>query len=177
MRMTDGHRRWVYWSGGLLFTSGLFWLAFHYFLRAHGQFGETPHPLEPWWLRLHGGAAMLFLLVVGSLLPIHVRRGWHQRKNLRLGIVLLCVALLLTCSGYALYYFGGEEMRPFISAFHWIIGLGTPVLLIWHIIAGRALHASAAQLPAPLTEASVPPASGHRARHDRTAPAEVTAQR
>ena len=74
-----------------------------------------------------------------SLLPIHVRRGWHQRKNLLAGCVVSTVALLLIASGYALYYYGGEEARPWISAFHWLLGLGTPVLLVWHVWRGRQL--------------------------------------
>lgn len=138
MRLTSGHRQWVYWTGAGLFASGALWLVFHYFLEAQGEFGPTPHPLEHWWLRLHGAAAMLALLVVGSLLPIHVRRGWHQRRNLRLGIALSSALLLLTLSGYALYYFGGEDARPWISVLHWGIGVLSPLVLIWHITSGRS---------------------------------------
>jgi len=145
MRLSHGHRRWVYWSGAALFASGALWLVFHYFLRQHGEFGETPHPLEVWWLRLHGACAMLALVVTGSLLPIHVRRGWHQRKNLLAGSVVVAVVLLLIASGYALYYYGGEEARPLISAFHWIVGLGAPLTLIWHILRGRRTHATSDQ--------------------------------
>ena len=138
MRLTSGHRQWVYWTAAALFASGALWLVFHYFLQAQGEFGPAPHPLEHWWLRLHGAAAMLALLVVGSLLPIHVRRGWHQRRNLPLGIALSSAVLLLTLSGYALYYFGGEEARPWISVFHWGIGIASPLALVWHIAAAGA---------------------------------------
>ncbi len=138
MRLTSGHRHWVYWVAAALFASGALWLVFHYFVQVEGAFGPAPHPLEHWWLRLHGAAAMLALLVVGSLLPIHVRRGWHQRRNLRLGIVLSSALLLLTLSGYALYYFGGEEARPWISVFHWGIGILSPLVLVWHIASGRS---------------------------------------
>ena len=145
MRLSHGHRRWVYWSGAALFASGTLWLVFHYFLRKHGEFGETPHPLEVWWLRLHGAFAMLALIVTGSLLPIHVRRGWHQRKNLLAGTVVVAILVLLIASGYALYYYGGEEARPLISAFHWIVGLGAPLMLIWHISRGRDTRATSDQ--------------------------------
>jgi hypothetical protein len=94
---------------------------------------------------------MLFLVVAGSLMPIHVRRGWHQRKNLLAGLLLLATAFALTLSGYALYYFGGEELRPFISVFHWAIGLGAPALVVWHILRGRAMrraHAAVGHGPA-----------------------------
>lgn len=147
MRLSHGHRHWVYWSGAALFATGALWLVFHYFLRQHGEFGETPHPLEVWWLRLHGACAMLVLIVTGSLLPIHVRRGWHQRKNLLAGTVVVAILMLLIASGYALYYYGGEEARPLISALHWIVGLGAPVALIWHIARGRRTHSTNQQQP------------------------------
>ncbi len=139
MRLTSGHRHWVYWTVAGLFASGVLWLVFHYFLPAQGEFGPAPHPLEHWWLRVHGGAAMLALLVVGSLVPIHIRRGWHQRRNLALGIALSFTLLFLTLSGYALYYFGSEEARPWISMLHWSVGIACPLALVWHIASGRRL--------------------------------------
>jgi drug/metabolite transporter (DMT)-like permease len=142
MRLSTPHRRWIYWSGAALATTGVLWLLFHYFVRTHGQFGETAHPLEIWWLRLHGACAMLVLVVIGSLLPVHVRRGWHLRKNLLAGCAMGTLALLLIASGYALYYYGGEEVRPWISAFHWVLGLGAPLVLTWHVWRGRRTHAT-----------------------------------
>jgi len=141
MRLSTAHRRWIYWSGAALLTTGGLWLLFHYFARTQGQFGETAHPLEVWWLRLHGGCAMLVLVVIGSLLPVHVRRGWHLRKNLLAGWVLGMLALLLIASGYALYYVGNETTRPWISAFHWMLGLGAPLVLTWHVWRGQRQHA------------------------------------
>ncbi|MEO8630420.1 MAG: hypothetical protein ABI612_20325 [Betaproteobacteria bacterium] len=138
MRLSHGHIRWVYWSCALLFSTGALWLVFHYFLQLHGEYGDRPHPLEIWCLRLHGGAAMIVLIVLGSLLPIHIRRGWHQRKNIPAGVTLTTLAVVLIASGYALYYFGGEEARAAISAAHWLIGLTTPLVIVWHIWSGRA---------------------------------------
>ena len=157
MRLSRGHRAWVYWSGALLLASGCLWLLLHYFVHVPGEFGEAPHPLESWSLRLHGAAAMLVLVVLGSLVPVHVRRGLHQRRNLFPGITLASAAVLLIASGYALYYFGGEEARPWISAFHWVIGLGALPLVLWHIWRGRvAARSKAASLPAASNPASQP---------------------
>jgi hypothetical protein len=121
-------------------------------LRIEGELGPAPHPLESWALRVHGGAAMLALVVAGSLLPIHVRRAWHQRRNLLPGILLAGVLLLLTATGYALYYFGGEQARALISVLHWGVGLGAPALLLWHIASGRATlagrHGASRKTPA-----------------------------
>ena len=182
MRLSHGHRRWVYWSSTALFATGALWLVFHYFLRQHGEFGETPHPLEMWWLRLHGACAMLALIVMGSLLPIHVRRGWHQRKNLLAGMVVVGILVLLIASGYALYYYGGEDARPLISAFHWIVGLGAPLALIWHILRGRNAHtlsthamsdqpARRAGIASPVAQQkSTPPGSGQTAPRPQPQP-------
>ncbi len=152
MRLSAGHRQWIYWAVALLFGSGALWLICHYLLRVEGEFGPAPHPLEAWALRVHGGAAMLALVVAGSLLPIHVRRAWHQRRNLLPGFLLGGMLLLLTVTGYALYYFGGEQARAVISVLHWGLGLGAPALLLWHIAAGRATlpgrHGAPRQAPA-----------------------------
>jgi hypothetical protein len=154
--LSRNHLRWVYASCALLFASGALWLAFHYFVRVHGEFGESPHPLEHWWLRLHGAAAMLFLIVAGSLVPIHLRRGWHQRRNLLPGIAITATALALTATGYALYYFGGEDTRPLLSLAHWAVGLATPALLVWHILHGRRQREAGPRAPVPASSQAAP---------------------
>ena len=141
MRLSRGHRHWVYWSGAALFATGALWLVYRFFLREHGEFGEPPHPMEEWWLRLHGTFAVLMLVIAGSLLPVHVRVGWDQRKNRVAGSVVIAIITLLTVSGYVLYY-SDEETRPVASALHWIIGLGAPVALVWHIVTGRATRST-----------------------------------
>ena len=59
IRLSRRHQRLLYGICGVLWATGALWLIFHYFLQVSGEFGETPHPLEPWWMRLHGLAAML----------------------------------------------------------------------------------------------------------------------
>jgi hypothetical protein len=128
----------VYLATAALVVSGAIWLVLHYFLTKQGAFGPAIHPAEPWMLRIHGAAAMAALIVYGSLLPIHVRRAWAMRRNVVLGSSVVCFMLLLTVTGYLLYYAGSEELRPIISAAHWILGLAVPLLLCWHVASGRA---------------------------------------
>ncbi len=127
----------VYLATAALVFSGALWLVLHYFMVKQGEFGPTPHPAEPWMLRIHGAAAMAGLIVYGSLLPIHVRRAWAVRRNVVLGISVICFMLLLTVTGYLLYYAGSEQLRPIISAAHWVIGLAVPLLLWWHVASGH----------------------------------------
>jgi hypothetical protein len=137
IRLGPWHEWAVYLATGALVVSGIVWLLLHYFFMGKGEFGPTIHPLENWMLRAHGAAAMAGLIVYGSLLPVHIRRAWALRRNIVLGIGLVSLMLLLTVSGYLLYYAGGEETRPVISLVHWVIGLAVPVLLVWHIVSGK----------------------------------------
>jgi len=137
IRLGPWHRRAVYVATGALVVSGILWLVLHYWMTASGEFGETSHPLESWMLRIHGAAAMAGLILYGSLLPIHIKRAWTIRRNVALGIALSSLLLLLTVTGYLLYYAGGEDTRPVISALHWVVGLSVPALLVWHVVAGR----------------------------------------
>lgn len=137
IRLSPWHQGAVYGATATLAVSGIVWLVLHYFLAAPGEYGPRIHPLEPWMLRLHGAAAMAGLVIYGSLLPVHVLRAWTARRNIALGIALVALMLLLTMTGYLLYYAGDENTRPVISAVHWLLGLGAPVLLVWHVVSGR----------------------------------------
>ena len=139
IRLGPWHQGAVYGATAALAVSGIIWLVVHYFVATPGEYGPQIHPLEPWMLRLHGAVAMAGLIIYGSLLPVHIRRAWTIRRNFALGIGLVAFMLLLTVTGYLLYYAGDENTRPVISAAHWILGLAVPALLVWHVVSGRKL--------------------------------------
>lgn len=136
-RLGNTHRRALYAIFALLLISGLLWLGFHYFVSLKTDFGDTHHPLEAWWLKLHGLAAMLSLIVFGSLMPGHIRNAWQYRKNRGSGGTMVAVMTVLALTGYFLYYVGSEEIRQFTGIVHWAIGLALTPLLIMHIALGR----------------------------------------
>jgi len=158
-RLGRAHEVWLYVTSALLMLSGLGWLICHYWLRSAGPFGLAPHPSEPWWLRLHGAAAMGFLVVFGALLPGHVTYGWRHRLNRGSGAAILGGVTLLVLSGYGLYYVVGDSLRSLVSTLHWVIGLAACGLLALHVVLGKRL---AARLPRP-RERSVPHQVRHRA--------------
>jgi hypothetical protein len=137
IELTARHERWVLGLGLALLASGAGWLASHYLLAAPDEFGASRDPLAPWWLRLHGAAAMGFLVVLGSLLPVHVRRAWQFRRNRASGAGVLALAAVLIASGYALYYVASEPLRWALSVAHWLLGLGGLPVLAAHVILGR----------------------------------------
>ena len=140
LRLERWHRRCVYFSSAALFLSGAAWLLARHFLRPVGQFGETIHPLEPWAMKLHGGAAMLMLFFLGSLMNAHIRRALKAGRNLATGWGMIVSMLVLILSGFGLYYVAGESDRPLWSVLHWVVGLAMAVLLVVHIVAGRRGH-------------------------------------
>ena len=131
------HKKLLYAGFALLWTSGALWLAFHYFLRVEGDFGPEAHPLEAWWLRLHGLMAMAALILGGSLAPNHMRLAWNRSRNMRSGMPMLALTLWLAASGYALYYFSTDDNAAWLPLLHWIAGLALPVILVVHIRIGR----------------------------------------
>jgi hypothetical protein len=135
-RLVRWQRVALYVSGALLTATGGVWLAVHYSVGAGA--GELPHPLEAWLLRVHGLAAFAGVFVIGALAAAHVPQGWrlsHRRRwaGQRASGVLLCaVAALLVLSGYALFYFAPEAVRPALGWAHAVVGLAMAVLIATH---------------------------------------------
>ncbi len=140
IRFSPDHKRALYGVFLMLWASGVLWIGFHYFLRVQSEFGVQAHPLENWWLRLHGLMAFAALIVLGSVLPVHARRAWQLKKNRRSGLSMKIVFFWLAATGYALYYFASEANENWLPLLHWIVGLALPLLLIFHIRRGRMRH-------------------------------------
>jgi uncharacterized membrane protein YbhN (UPF0104 family) len=136
LQLSRRHRLTLYTASLLLLISGGAW-AWANFLDRRGEAGEALRDFKPWLLKIHGFSAMAFVLLLGTLLSGHVRRGWHARKNRGNGGFFLSAVSLLTWSGYALYYLGDENWREFASQLHLWLGLAAPILLIDHIRRGR----------------------------------------
>ena len=128
-------------SGGALWLSGAAWLLLHYYGQVQGEFGSETNPLEPWLLRLHGLVLIPALLGFGSLFIVHIPKGWKEERQRPAAIALTSVFSILILSGYMLYYVGGDVLRSWTSLIHWAIGLGAPVIFIWHYL-GRTKKAS-----------------------------------
>ena len=135
-RLIRWQRLGVYVAGAVLLLTGVLWLALHYSVGAGA--GELPHPLEAWSLRLHGLAGFVALFMLGVLAASHIPHGWrlsarqhwtHQRSS---GLALCVLAALLALSGYLLYYFAPETLRPMIGWTHAIVGMAMVALLLRH---------------------------------------------
>ena len=140
VRLSAAHQMWLYAIAVLLLASGAIWLGFHYFVIVHGDFGSAHHPLEPWFLKIHGAAAMTFLVVFGTLLPIHLRRAWQLHRNRSSGATMFASIAWLTTTGWGLHYLGDESLRAAASGAHWVAGLAIAPMFALHVALGRHLR-------------------------------------
>ncbi len=125
-------------SGSILWITGFAWLLLHHFGQVQGEFGPQSNPLEPWLLRLHGLVLIPALLGFGSVMVVHIPRGWNDKRQRIAGLALTAVMSGLILSGYLLYYLGIEWLRGWTSVIHWVIGLSLPAIFTWHYLGRRA---------------------------------------
>jgi hypothetical protein len=117
-------------SGALLLATGLGWDALHYTIG--GGSGGLPAPGESWLLRAHGLVMLAFTVALGGLGPVHVPRGWRQKRNRITGLMLAGAATLLLASGYALYYWTGDASREWVGVSHALVGTAAAAVVLWH---------------------------------------------
>lgn len=133
-RLVPWQRRVLYGAGTVLFASGCVWLAVHYGRNADA----LPSPVESWSMRLHGLAAFAALFAFGALAAVHIPQGWrlghrlrwsHQRGS---GLALCSLAAALALTGYLLYYFAPEGVRPALGWLHAALGAAMAFVVAGH---------------------------------------------
>jgi hypothetical protein len=139
------HARALYAAFAAVAGSGAVWLWLHHYGQIAGEFGVQPHPAEPAMLVLHGLGAIALLVLLGALIPLHIRAGLRTRRNRTAGIALAGGMVLLAGGGGALYYVGSETLRPLLSLAHWGLGLAVVLLFGWHALRGRQQAGSTAE--------------------------------
>ena len=91
-------------------------------------------------LSMHGIAAMLATLALGSALPFHIKAGVKSKRKLLSGISQLCFLCTLMMTGAFLYY-GPEAIREEAILIHWIVGLFFSMIFVLHAINARVRQA------------------------------------
>ncbi|CCD95865.1 conserved membrane hypothetical protein [Bradyrhizobium sp. ORS 375] len=147
MRLKGAFRFALYGVFGVLFASGALWIYADQMKTRSELDSETWQQAAAYLLSMHGGAAMVTLMLLGALGPMHVQRAWRARKNRATGIASLTMYGLLIATAFGLYYVGSEALRPWISTVHIVFGLGVPAVIMAHIVVGRA---SVAAVPQPV---------------------------
>jgi hypothetical protein len=132
--LSRAQRAAAYGAFAAAWLSGTLWLLFHYFLQRQGEFALEPHPLEHWWLRLHGLCAFVLLWLGGLLWALHVRHGLGWPRRRASGLAIMFAFCVLAASGYLLYYADEGVMRDAIGWLHSGIGLSLLVPVAMHVL-------------------------------------------
>ncbi len=114
-------------------TTGVTVYVFQEWVRVNGEFGLTYHPVQTITRQIHGASAFAMMIIYGYLLASHVPFGWKQKRQRKLGLLLLGLQFLLIISGYTIYYSGNKSLVHFTATAHIIVGLTFPLILISHI--------------------------------------------
>ena len=134
IRLKRLERYFLYAVLALVFLSGVVWGYWNYLVASPGDFEISA---KAWAMKIHGGAAMAVLVLIGMLLNVHVRFAWRAGRNRVNGSIFLSALAVLSISGYGLYYAGGERLRAWTSWIHLAVGLVLPILLLIHVLLGR----------------------------------------
>ena len=136
MALSKQHKGFLYTIFILLFFSGFFWFFLNWVLVWNNDFEEWRYQIRSFLREIHGGMAMAYLVLLGTLIPLHIKKGWQSRINRMNGAILIGVNVILILSAYGLYYCGREITRSTVSWIHILIGLASPGFIIWHVWSG-----------------------------------------
>lgn len=137
MRLKSIFRYWTYAVFSVLLATGAAWLVADWQKDADEVWQQAAANL----LVIHGGAAMLALMALGALIPLHLLRAWRAQKNLVSGITVATVNAVLIVTAFGLYYLGSETVRPWMSWIHIGAGFFLALMLPLHILFGRRARA------------------------------------
>lgn len=135
LRLNPRFRWALYVVFALMFVTGTAWLVADWQKSVSGE--DFWQGSSAWLLMLHGGGAMVSLLLLGALMPLHAHRAWRGKRNRISGIVMVTLNSLLIATSFGLYYAGSETVRPWMSDMHIAAGFCLPIFLLVHITLGR----------------------------------------
>ena len=117
MRLGFWQKTAVFATTAIVGLTGLLWFILH------DMIDDEPGDVLRVLLMLHGISSYVILLVIGSLLPRHVRSGLIRRRNIVPGVTVTVMMAILAATGLALYY-GGEDLHAPVKWLHVVFGLG-----------------------------------------------------
>ncbi|HXJ84482.1 MAG TPA: hypothetical protein VMS64_38065 [Candidatus Methylomirabilis sp.] len=135
MRLEPRVRASLYAVTALMFVTGGIWWILDW--RDALAVGSAWRQVGSYLLMAHGGAAMLALLLLGAMIPLHLRPAWPSGNSRVTGILMIAVNAALIVTAFGLYYIGHDALRRWTGTIHASIGFGMPALLAVHVWRGR----------------------------------------
>jgi hypothetical protein len=143
LRLDPRLRFWNYAAFATLLVTGVIWLVADQ-LKA-SENGEMWQAIAADTLMLHGMTAMIALLLLGAMIPLHIQRSWRAGKNRITGSIMMATNAVLVVTASGLYYAGSDQLRTFVANVHIAAGLAVPILIVTHIVLGRRTRTSIRQ--------------------------------
>ena len=137
IRLNKVHEYIIYIISVIVIISGFLWLYFDFFIRVETEFSLQVHPLQNTFLILHGSSSIIFLIALGSVLPVHIFKAWKTKNNRLSGGIFLLLFTILILTGIGLFYSAVQDNRRILSVLHWIIGILFPIFFLIHIYFGK----------------------------------------
>jgi hypothetical protein len=134
LRLEPGFRFWTYAIFATLAATGAVWLIADLMKDPESEIWQM---IAADMLMLHGMMAMIALVLIGAMIPLHIQRSWRAGKNRVSGIVMIGVNAILVATAWGLYYAGSDGLRTFVADVHIAVGLALPALAIVHMVLGR----------------------------------------
>jgi hypothetical protein len=138
LRLEPGFRFWTYAIFATLVLTGAIWLIADLLKDPES---EAAQMIAADMLILHGMTAMIALVLIGAMIPLHVQRSWRAGKNRASGAVMVGVNAILVATAWGLYYAGSDLLRTFVADVHIAAGFALPALAIAHVVLGRRVRA------------------------------------
>jgi hypothetical protein len=135
LRLNPSFRYAIYAAFAALLLTGLGWLVADWQKEVSSD--EIWQQSIAYFLMVHGGTAMVTLLLLGALIPVHLMRAWRSGKNRLSGSFMASLNAVLIATAFGLYYLGSETLRPWMSWIHIAAGLLLALLFPLHIYLGR----------------------------------------
>ncbi len=134
MRLEPSLRFWTYAVFATLALTGAIWLIADMLKDTEDETWQTiAHDM----LMLHGLTAMIALVLLGMIIPLHIQRSWRAGKNRVTGAVMIGTNAVLVATAWGLYYAGSETLRTIVADVHIAVGLALPALVVVHVVLGR----------------------------------------
>ena len=100
MRLDPPLRTSTYAAYAALFVSGAAWIVADQL--KDSEAGETWQAIAANMLMLHGITAMVALVLLGALIPLHAQRAWRAGKNRVTGSIMAGLNAVLVATAAAL---------------------------------------------------------------------------
>ncbi len=135
--MSRADRLALYVAFGLLWASGIWWLVLNTWFTVPGEFGVSPHAWAAPLLLAHGVLAVPALWLIGWIAARHSTPQWKARLRRCSGGMFAAVLLLLSVSGFGLFFLTNDVGQRITALTHEWIGVLFTLFVVEHWYFGR----------------------------------------